>query len=157
MTTWNEVCVTRSTWLLTASMTRGLACPTFMTPMPPAKSMYRRPLTSQSSEPTARSATSGWAEVMPRGMYLERSSVSSASSAGFSTFTGPFKQIRSGTVEGAAAAVERLWPGRRANVVALDGGITNRNFKIEVDGTTYVLRMGGKKTDLLGIDRAVEH
>ena len=60
-------------------------------------------------------------------------------------------------MEGAAAAVERLWPGRRANVVALDGGITNRNFKIEVDGTTYVLRMGGKKTDLLGIDRAVEH
>jgi thiamine kinase-like enzyme len=60
-------------------------------------------------------------------------------------------------VEGAAAAVERLWPGRRANVVALDGGITNRNFKVEVDGAAYVLRMGGKKTDLLGIDRAVEH
>jgi thiamine kinase-like enzyme len=60
-------------------------------------------------------------------------------------------------VEGAAAAVERLWPGRRANVIALDGGITNRNFKVEVDGAAYVLRMGGKKTDLLGIDRAVEH
>jgi thiamine kinase-like enzyme len=60
-------------------------------------------------------------------------------------------------VEGAAAAVERLWPGRRVNVVALDGGITNRNFKVEVDGAAYVLRMGGKKTDLLGIDRAVEH
>jgi thiamine kinase-like enzyme len=60
-------------------------------------------------------------------------------------------------VEGAAAAVERLWPGRRANVAALDGGITNRNFKVEVDGAAYVLRMGGKKTDLLGIDRAVEH
>jgi thiamine kinase-like enzyme len=60
-------------------------------------------------------------------------------------------------VEGAAAAVERLWPGRRANVVALDGGITNRNFKVEVDGAAYVLRIGGKKTDLLGIDRAAEH
>jgi thiamine kinase-like enzyme len=60
-------------------------------------------------------------------------------------------------VEGAAAAVERLWPGRRVNVAALDGGITNRNFKVEVDGAAYVLRMGGKKTDLLGIDRAVEH
>jgi thiamine kinase-like enzyme len=60
-------------------------------------------------------------------------------------------------VEGAAAAVERLWPGRRANVIPLDGGITNRNFKVEVDGAAYVLRMGGKKTDLLGIDRAVEH
>ena len=57
----------------------------------------------------------------------------------------------------AAAAVERLWPGRRANVVALDGGITNRNYKVEVDGAAYVLRMGGQKTELLGIDRTVEH
>jgi thiamine kinase-like enzyme len=60
-------------------------------------------------------------------------------------------------VEVASAAVERFWPGRRANIVALDGGITNHNFKVEVDGASYVLRMGGKKTDLLGIDRAVEH
>ena len=54
-------------------------------------------------------------------------------------------------------AVERLWPGRRAVVTPLDGGITNRNFKVEVDGAAYVLRMGGAKTGLLGIDRAVEH
>ena len=60
-------------------------------------------------------------------------------------------------MEGAAIAVERLWPGRRATVTALDGGITNRNFKVEVDGAAYVLRMGGAKTGLLGIDRAVEH
>jgi len=60
-------------------------------------------------------------------------------------------------VEGASAAVERLWPGRRATVTVLGGGITNHNFKIEVDGAAYVLRMGGAKTGLLGIDRAVEH
>jgi thiamine kinase-like enzyme len=60
-------------------------------------------------------------------------------------------------VEGAAIAVERLWPGRRANVTVLGGGITNHNFKVEVDGAAYVLRMGGAKTGLLGIDRAVEH
>jgi thiamine kinase-like enzyme len=54
-------------------------------------------------------------------------------------------------------AVDRLWPGRHAVVTPLDGGITNRNFKVEVDGAAYVLRMGGKKTDLLGIDRSVEH
>ena len=54
-------------------------------------------------------------------------------------------------------AVDRLWPGRRAVVTPLDGGITNRNFKVEVDGAAYVLRMGGAKTGLLGIDRAVEH
>ena len=60
-------------------------------------------------------------------------------------------------MEGAGAAVERLWPGRRANVTVLGGGITNHNFKVEVDGAAYVLRMGGAKTGLLGIDRAVEH
>jgi len=60
-------------------------------------------------------------------------------------------------VEGVDAAVERLWPGRRASVTVLGGGITNHNFKVEVDGAAYVLRMGGAKTGLLGIDRAVEH
>lgn len=60
-------------------------------------------------------------------------------------------------MDAAGAAVERLWPGRRATVLALDGGITNRNFKVTVDGSAYVLRMGGVRTELLGIDRAVEH
>ena len=53
--------------------------------------------------------------------------------------------------------VERVWPGRSAEVEALGGGITNRNFKVMVDGGTYVLRIGGKDTELLGIDRRVEH
>ena len=39
----------------------------------------------------------------------------------------------------------------------LGGGITNRNYKVSVDGGVFVLRMGGAKTDLLGIDRSVEH
>jgi thiamine kinase-like enzyme len=42
-------------------------------------------------------------------------------------------------------------------VTALSGGITNHNFKVEVDGGAYVLRMGGANTNLLGIDRSVEH
>ena len=42
-------------------------------------------------------------------------------------------------------------------MTALDGGITNRNYKVEVDGAVYVLRMGGLRTDLLGIDRVAEH
>ena len=53
-------------------------------------------------------------------------------------------------------AVQRLWPGRRATVIALSGGITNHNFKVEVDGEAFVLRMGGAQTDLLGIDRRME-
>jgi len=60
-------------------------------------------------------------------------------------------------VEGAAAAVERIWPGQPAEIVPLDGGITNRNFKVDVGGGTFVLRMGGERTELLGIDRTFEH
>ena len=57
----------------------------------------------------------------------------------------------------AAAVVERLWPGRPATVSDLSGGITNRNFRVDVDGGAFVLRMGGKNTSLLGIDRVTEH
>jgi thiamine kinase-like enzyme len=53
--------------------------------------------------------------------------------------------------------VERVWPGREATVEVLGGGITNRNFKVTLDDGAYVLRIGGKDTELLGIDRRVEH
>ena len=55
-----------------------------------------------------------------------------------------------------AAAVERVWPGRRARSEILGGGITNHNLKVEVDGESFVLRVTGKDTDQLGIDRTVE-
>ena len=54
------------------------------------------------------------------------------------------------------AAVERVWPGRGARYEILGGGITNHNVKVTVDGETLVLRVAGKDTDLLGIDRRVE-
>ena len=54
-------------------------------------------------------------------------------------------------------AVGRLWPGQQVDVEALGGGITNHNFKVCVDGEALVLRIGGKDTDLLGIDREHEH
>ena len=60
-------------------------------------------------------------------------------------------------MEAAHAAVKRLWPGRIVGLSELGGGITNHNFKVEVDGEVFVLRLGGAKTDLLGIDRAVEY
>jgi thiamine kinase-like enzyme len=53
--------------------------------------------------------------------------------------------------------VARVWPGRPAEVEVLGGGITNHNFKVTFDGDSYVLRVGGKDTGLLGIDRSVEH
>jgi len=54
------------------------------------------------------------------------------------------------------AAVERVWPGRQARFEVLGGGITNHNVKVELDGDAYVLRIVGKDTNLLGIDRSVE-
>ena len=53
--------------------------------------------------------------------------------------------------------VERIWPGREARVEVLGGGITNHNFKVELGRDTYVLRIGGRDTELLGIDRRAEH
>jgi len=38
----------------------------------------------------------------------------------------------------------------------LDGGITNRNFRVTLGGEDYVLRRPGKQTELLGIDREAE-
>jgi len=38
----------------------------------------------------------------------------------------------------------------------LDGGITNRNFRVRLGGTDYVVRLPGRDTSLLGIDREVE-
>src|SRR6185312_10138017 len=52
---------------------------------------------------------------------------------------------------------ERVWPGLDVLVEPLGGGITNRNFKVEAGGQEFVLRIGGKDTELLGIDRAAEH
>jgi thiamine kinase-like enzyme len=51
----------------------------------------------------------------------------------------------------------RLWPGRAAQIEPLGGGITNHNFKVSLDGEAFVLRIGGKDTELLGIDRRAEH
>src|SRR5205823_9174341 len=55
------------------------------------------------------------------------------------------------------ALLAQLWPGREASVEPLGGGITNHNFKVEVGGEAFVLRIGGKDTELLGIDREHEH
>jgi thiamine kinase-like enzyme len=40
--------------------------------------------------------------------------------------------------------------------VVLGGGITNHNFRVRLGGTDYVLRVPGRETAVLGIDRAAE-
>jgi thiamine kinase-like enzyme len=57
------------------------------------------------------------------------------------------------------ALLDELEPAlgrRRGEPVALDGGITNRNYRVEMGGEDYVLRICGKDTDVLGIDRDAE-
>ena len=39
---------------------------------------------------------------------------------------------------------------------ALEGGITNRNYLVTLGGNRYVIRVPGKDTSLLGIDRSAE-
>ena len=40
--------------------------------------------------------------------------------------------------------------------VPLEGGITNRNYRLRMGGVDYVLRVSGKDTSVLGIDREAE-
>ena len=51
----------------------------------------------------------------------------------------------------------RVWPDRQIEIERLGGGITNHNFKVRCDGESYVLRIAGTGTGLLGIDRSAEH
>ena len=50
----------------------------------------------------------------------------------------------------------RIWPGREVRLEPLGGGITNHNFRVDVDGERLVLRIAGAYTELLGIDREAE-
>jgi thiamine kinase-like enzyme len=52
--------------------------------------------------------------------------------------------------------IRRVWPAGVARVEILGGGITNHNLKVTVDDGVYVLRIAGKDTGLLGIDRESE-
>src|ERR671925_2273758 len=54
------------------------------------------------------------------------------------------------------ARVTALLGPRQGSVVQLEGGITNRNFRVNFGGTDYVVRLPGKRTATLGIDRTSE-
>jgi len=61
------------------------------------------------------------------------------------------------TLEEAIARVP-FWAGKSdLKIIPLEGGITNKNYKVEVGGETFVLRITGAKTELLGIDRDNEY
>src|SRR5918992_3179104 len=54
------------------------------------------------------------------------------------------------------ARLSALLGPRTGSVVQLDGGITNRNFRVNFGGMDYVVRLPGKHTDVLGIDPQAE-
>ena len=49
------------------------------------------------------------------------------------------------------------WKGRNVSIRPLSGGLTNSNYKVEVDGTSYFVRVPGESTALLAIDRDNEY
>lgn len=49
------------------------------------------------------------------------------------------------------------WRGRSVSIHPLSGGLTNTNFKVEVDGKPYFVRVPGESTNLLAIDRNNEY
>lgn len=50
----------------------------------------------------------------------------------------------------------RLWPGRPAVAEPIAAGLTNGNFRVEVNGTPFFVRVPGASTDLLAVDRGNE-
>src|SRR5258708_6765409 len=48
------------------------------------------------------------------------------------------------------------WSISEAVVSPLVGGITNQNYRVDTGGESFVLRIGGRGTHLLGIDRQRE-
>jgi thiamine kinase-like enzyme len=59
-------------------------------------------------------------------------------------------------VDAAIAAVPG-WTGLEPVITPITAGITNRNYRVDIGGESFVLRIAGKDTDLLGIDRAAEY
>lgn len=49
------------------------------------------------------------------------------------------------------------WNGRNISITPLSGGLTNSNFKVEVDGTPYFARVPGASTELLAVNRDNEY
>ncbi len=58
-----------------------------------------------------------------------------------------------------AEAIARVpqWTGKNIKTTPLGGGITNQNFRVDVDGESFVLRICGADTELLGIKRDAEY
>jgi thiamine kinase-like enzyme len=61
------------------------------------------------------------------------------------------------TLEQAISRVPFLKDAKDIKTTQLSGGITNLNYRIDSGGQSYMLRITGERTDLLGIRRDIEH
>lgn len=59
------------------------------------------------------------------------------------------------TIETVIAAIPE-WAGRTVTAAPIPAGLTNRNYRVEVDGEPMFVRIPGAATDLLAVDRANE-
>jgi thiamine kinase-like enzyme len=60
-------------------------------------------------------------------------------------------------IEDALRALEPQLGPAESEPVPIEGGITNRNYRVRFAGRDCVVRLPGKDTDLLGIDRQAEY
>lgn len=59
------------------------------------------------------------------------------------------------TIDEVLARID-AWRGRDVSTVELSGGLTNTNHLVTVDGERYVVRIPGRSTELLAVDRRNE-
>jgi thiamine kinase-like enzyme len=59
-------------------------------------------------------------------------------------------------IEEAVGKIED-WRDRNISIQPLSGGLTNSNYKVEVDGTPYFVRVPGESTELLAVNRDNEY
>lgn len=59
------------------------------------------------------------------------------------------------SIDEVAAAVPG-WAGRAVVATRMNAGLTNTNFRVEVDGRPYFVRIPGASTELLAVDRGNE-
>jgi thiamine kinase-like enzyme len=49
------------------------------------------------------------------------------------------------------------WAGQRVDVEPIEGGLTNQNYRLTVEGSRYCVRIPGAGSSLLAIDRKIEY
>ena len=57
-------------------------------------------------------------------------------------------------IEDAVSKIED-WKGKRVSIEPLSGGLTNTNYKVNVDGMPFFVRVPGESTELLAVDRKI--